>query len=96
MLGRANPDGYRWTGKDHTGVNASYGAIIAAPPQISLLSKFFASLGPMHLAADQRRAQEMRANCGKRGRKRDPDAPRHCDRSRARPKPSLAPFPECV
>jgi hypothetical protein len=58
-----------------------------------MLTAFFMSLGPMHLAADQRHAQQMRANCG-RGRKCEPWTQRR--RNRARAKPSLAPVPECV
>ena len=43
----------------------------------------------MHLAADQRRAQEMRKKQGRRGRKRDSDLLCVRDRSRACLKPSL-------
>ena len=38
----------------------AYGAIVAPPPPASMLVEFFKSLGPMHLAADQRRANETR------------------------------------
>ena len=94
-LGRVHPEPYRCVGHERSANNHAYGAIIAPVPPISMLAKFFAHIfGPQHLAADQRRFQEMRAKQGRRSdlkRKRLEAAPplrARIRKSRARPKPS--------
>ena len=91
------PQQYRCVGHDRGGSNHAVGAIIAPAPPAAMLTQFFASLGPQHLAADQRHAQEMREKQGKRGRKLTPTPkPERAPQARpscARPKPSSPSLP---
>lgn len=64
------PAEYRFTGRDHSASNHACGAIIAAPPPVSMLTKFFASLGPLHLTKSQLAANAARENCGRPGHKK--------------------------
>jgi hypothetical protein len=87
------PAQFRLTNQDKGLISDRFmsSAIIAAPPPVEMLARFFANLSPLHLDASQRRAKEMRARCGRPGRKRE----RECEqddklrKSRARQAPSL-------
>ena len=68
---RSTPRQYRWTGKDHSPSNLSYGAIIAPSPSDGLLKKFLRFFdrvsATQHLTEKQKAAQAARQNCGRPG-----------------------------
>ena len=77
------PAEYRFTGRDRSASDPARGAIIAPPPTVSILTKFFASLGPLHLTKKQLAAKAACENCGRPGvRKGEPWTPRRRDHSR--------------
>jgi hypothetical protein len=84
------PEQYRFTGREHKG-DYAIGAIILPPPPRPVLKTFwgfFERLSRnMHLAEDQRREQERRANWGKRKSEQT-------RRSRSRAQPETAPTVE--
>jgi hypothetical protein len=82
------PEAYRYTGRDHTGVNASYGAIIGPSPGGPLLKRFWRFFQRIsesqHLTEAQKAASAKHCYNSVYYRKSE----RAKRRSRARAKPS--------